>query len=196
MSALSVVVAYALGSVPFALIVARLFGTPDLRLVGSGNLGATNVSRASGLWAGLLVFVLDVGKGVLAVVVAGRLTGWNAASTAAAGVVAVVGHVYPVWAGFRGGKGVATGFGAFAVLEPMAAWPAFGAFMISAATTRYASLGSVVAAVTLPIAVYAAGSARATFVASLATAGLVIFRHRSNVLRIWAGTERRLGARA
>lgn len=75
MSALSVVVAYALGSVPFALIVARLFGTPDLRLVGSGNLGATNVSRASGLWAGLLVFVLDVGKGVLAVVVAGRLTG-------------------------------------------------------------------------------------------------------------------------
>lgn len=196
MTVLSVLLAYLCGSVPFALLVARWWGTPDPRLAGSGNLGATNVARTAGPGAGVIVALLDIGKGALGVVLAGSLTQWRVTATAVAAVAAIVGHVYPVWSGLRGGKGVATGFGAFAVLEPMAAWPAFGAFVIGATATRYASIGSVMAAVTLPIAAYAAGGSLPVVVAAIATAALVIFRHRSNVARLVAGTERRLGAGA
>jgi glycerol-3-phosphate acyltransferase PlsY len=192
----SALLAYAVGSVPFALFVARWFGTRDLRVEGSGNLGATNVARTSGLAAGVLVALLDVAKGACGVLAAALLTRWDVPSTATAAVSAVVGHVYPVWTGFHGGKGVAAGFGAFAVLEPLAAFAAFGVFLLGAAATRYMSVGSVLAAFTLPLAAYAAGSGTPIIVAALLTAGLVIVRHRSNVARLLAGTERRLGARA
>ena len=196
MSVFSALLAYAFGSVPFALLVARWFGIADLRVEGSGNLGATNVARTSGLAAGVLVALLDAAKGACGVLAAGLLTRWDMPSTATAAVSAVVGHVYPVWSRFHGGKGVAAGFGAFAVLEPLAAFVAFGAFLLGAAATRYVSVGSVLAAFTLPLAAYAAGSATPIVVAALLTAGLVIFRHRSNAARLLAGTERRLGARA
>jgi glycerol-3-phosphate acyltransferase PlsY len=195
-SLVSALLAYAFGSVPFALLVARSFGTRDLRVAGSGNLGATNVARTSGLTAGALVAVLDIAKGACGVLTAGLLTRWDPPSTATAAVSVVIGHVYPVWNRFQGGKGVAAGFGAFVVLEPRAAFLALGAFLLGATLTRFVSVGSVLAAVTLPIAVYVAGSRTPTLVAALVTAGLVIFRHRSNVARLLAGTERRLGARA
>src|SRR5262245_14867897 len=117
MPVLSVLSAYLVGSIPFALLLARRWGTPDLHGVGSGNIGAANVLRASGVKAGVLVALLDIAKGAAGVLLAERLAGPGA--TPAAGLAAIVGHVYPVWLRFRGGKGVATASGAFAVLAPM-----------------------------------------------------------------------------
>src|SRR5947207_3429635 len=124
-----ILAAYLIGSVPFALLLARRWGA-DLRVVGSGNLGAANVLRASGVKAGVLVAVLDVTKGAVSVILAERFGG-NAAAPAAAGVAAIVGHIYPVWLRFRGGKGVATACGVFWVLTPFAILPALGIFGVT-----------------------------------------------------------------
>jgi glycerol-3-phosphate acyltransferase PlsY len=191
---ISVVAAYLLGSIPFALLAARRWGGTDLRRVGSGNLGATNVMRASGLRAGVLVAALDMAKGAASVMLAQRLTGSDAGPAMAA-VAAVVGHVYPVWLRCRGGKGVATAFGAFSMLTPVAAVPALGIFVAAASLTKYISLGSLLAAIALPPLVYAAGGAGPAVIAAFAASVLIVFRHRSNLDRLRAGTERRLGAR-
>ena len=114
-----------MGSIPFALLLARRWGTPDLRVVGSGNLGAANVVRASGIKAGVVVALLDVAKGALSVALARYLSD-QATAPAAAGLAAIVGHIYPVWLRFHGGKGVATACGVFSVLTPSAALPALG----------------------------------------------------------------------
>src|SRR5439155_4793647 len=124
-----ILAAYLIGSVPFALLLARRWGT-DLRVVGSGNLGAANVLRASGVKAGVLVAVLDVTKGAVSVILAERFGG-NAAAPAAAGVAAIVGHIYPVWLRFRGGKGVATACGVFAMLTPSAVPAALSIFFVT-----------------------------------------------------------------
>lgn len=189
-----VVAGYLLGSIPFALLAARRWGGTDLRRVGSGNLGATNVMRASGLRAGALVAALDMAKGAASVLLAQRLTGSDTGPAIAA-VAAVVGHVYPVWLRCRGGKGVATAFGAFSMLTPAAAVPALGIFVAAASLTKYISLGSLLAAVALPPLVYAAGGAAPAVIAAFAASVLIVFRHRSNLDRLRAGTERRLGAR-
>jgi glycerol-3-phosphate acyltransferase PlsY len=189
------VVAYLIGSVPFALIVAKRWGAPDLRRVGSGNLGATNVLRASGLTAGILVVLLDIGKGVAGVLVAARLD--NSTTTpAVAGFAAIVGHVYPVWLRFRGGKGVATACGVFAALAPIAIPIALAVFFVTAWLTKYISVGSVLASASLPPIAYVVGTPTPTVVASVAAAALIVFRHRSNLARVWTGTERRIGAGA
>jgi len=193
---LSILLAYGLGSLPFALLVARWRGTPDLRHEGSGNLGATNVARVAGAGAGALVALLDIGKGAAGVLMAERLTGADVTTAAAAGLAAVVGHVYPIGLRFRGGKGVATACGAFAVLAPLALAAAVVMFFVGAALTRYVSVGSLAAALTLPIAGYATGAPTPVEIAAIATSILVIARHRSNAARLWSGTERRLGARA
>jgi glycerol-3-phosphate acyltransferase PlsY len=184
--------AYLVGSVPFALILARRWGA-DLRRTGSGNLGAANVLRTSGVGAAVLVAVLDVAKGVASVLLAQKLSG-SAAAPAAAGLAAVVGHVYPIWLGFRGGKGVATACGAFAMLTPLAVVPALGIFVAGVWITRYVSVGSVLASAALPPIAYASGSSVAAVTAALAAAILIVFRHRSNLLRVRMGTERRIGA--
>jgi glycerol-3-phosphate acyltransferase PlsY len=189
-----ILVAYLIGSIPFALIVARWWSAIDLRQIGSGNIGATNVVRASGVSAGVLVALLDMTKGAASVVLAERLSG-SAAAAAAAGVAAVVGHVYPVWIRFRGGKGVATACGAFFVLSPIAAALALAIFGVTVWITRYASLGSVLASAVLPPITYATGSSPVVVEASVAAALLVIFRHRSNVARLLAGSERRIELR-
>jgi acyl phosphate:glycerol-3-phosphate acyltransferase len=189
-----VVLAYLIGSVPFALIVARKWGAPDLRRVGSGNLGATNVLRASGVTAGVLVALLDVGKGIAGVLLAARLDGSNA--TAVAGFAAIVGHIYPVWLHFRGGKGVATACGVFAALAPVALPPALAVFLVSAWLTKYISVGSVLASAALPPIAYAMGAPTPIVIVAIAAAVLIVFRHRSNLARVWLGTERRIGARA
>ena len=187
--------AYLLGSIPFALLMARRWGAADLRLVGSGNLGAANVMRTSGVTAGLLVALLDMAKGAASVWLADRFT-TNAAAPAAAGVAAIVGHIYPVWLRFRGGKGVATACGVFSVLTPMAVPPALAIFLGTVWLTNYISLGSVLASLALPPLAYATGSPNTAVAAAGAAAALIIFRHRSNVARLRAGTERRMGARA
>jgi len=189
-----VVIAYLIGSIPFALLLARRWGAVDLRLVGSGNLGAANVLRASGVRAGLVVAALDVGKGAASVILADHLAG-SATAAAAAGFAAIVGHVYPVWLRFRGGKGVATACGVFSVLTPVAIPPVLSVFIITVWLTKYISLGSMLASVALPPIAYATGSPAPSVAAAAAASAIIVFRHRSNVFRLRAGTERRLGAR-
>jgi glycerol-3-phosphate acyltransferase PlsY len=189
-----VAVGYLLGSIPFAYLLSRRWTGLDIRQAGSGNVGAANVLRTSGVAAGIVVMLLDVAKGAGSVLVAQRLSPGDAAP-AAAGLAAIVGHIYPVWLRFRGGKGVATACGVFSVLTPAALGPAVALFVATVWFSRYVSLGSVVASVALGPAAYAM-HAPAAFVASAAAAALVIvFRHRSNLARLAGGTERRIGQR-
>lgn len=184
--------AYCIGSIPFALLLARRWGNIDLRRVGSGNLGATNVFRSSGVRAGLLVALLDISKGAVSVLVAQRLSGGGAAAPAVAGLAAVVGHVYPIWLKFRGGKGVATACGAFAVLTPLALPPALAIFFLGSWLTRHVSVGSMAATAALPPIAYVTNSPAAAVWAASGAAILVLFRHRSNLLRLRTGVEPRL----
>jgi glycerol-3-phosphate acyltransferase PlsY len=189
-----VIAAYLIGSIPFALILARRWGAPDLRRVGSGNLGAANVLRSTGILAGVTVMVLDIAKGAGSVMLAQRFEG-GAVAPAAAGIAAVVGHVYPVWLKFRGGKGVATACGVFSVLTPAAVPAALAVFVTSVWISKYISVGSVLASLALPLIAYAIGSPISVFAAALSTSALIVVRHRTNLGRLRAGTERRLGSR-
>ena len=193
--AIAIIAAYLIGSIPFALILARRWGASDLRLVGSGNLGAANVMRASGVTAGVLVAALDMAKGAASVWLAERLGG-GPGLPAAAGFAAIIGHIYPVWLRFRGGKGVATACGVFSVLTPLALPPALAIFASVVWLTKYVSLGSVLASIALPPLAYALGSPAPAVGAALGAAAIIVFRHRSNVSRLRMGTERRIGARA
>jgi acyl phosphate:glycerol-3-phosphate acyltransferase len=193
--------AYLLGSLPFAFLVVRLRTGRDLRDLGSGNAGATNAMRAAGVGAGVISLALDFGKGVAAVILARSLGATPEVVALCAGTV-VLGHVYPVFLGFRGGKGVATAAGALGTLAPAAAALSALAFLVVVAWKRYVSLGSVVAAATFPIFVFLAGIAgwlpapRPSFVATSALVPvLVIFKHRENLRRLLAGVEPRLGER-
>jgi glycerol-3-phosphate acyltransferase PlsY len=190
-----IVAAYLIGSIPFALILARRWGAVDLRRTGSGNLGAANVMRASGVTAGAVVAALDMAKGAASVWLAGRLSG-EPAAPAVAGLAAIVGHIYPIWARFRGGKGVATACGAFAVLAPVAVAPALALFVGVVWLTKYISVGSMLASIALPPLAYATGSTDSVVAVAAAAAAIIVFRHRSNLVRLRAHTERRLGARA
>jgi len=185
--------AYLVGSIPFALLLARPYGA-DLRRVGSGNIGAANVMRVSGVPAGVTVALLDMVKGAAGVTLAAWLTP-NVSTQALAAIAAVVGHVYPVWLRFKGGKGVATACGAFSVLAPAAVPPALAVLVLTVWLTRYVSAGSVLATIALPPVALLAGSPMPVVAAAFAIATLIVFRHRSNVGRLRTGTERRLGAR-
>jgi acyl phosphate:glycerol-3-phosphate acyltransferase len=191
----AVLAAYFIGSVPFAFLLARRWGAADLRQVGSGNLGAANVLRASGVTAGVLVAVLDILKGALSVFLAERLTSHGAAP-AAAGLAAIVGHIYPVWLRFRGGKGVATACGVFSMLTPLALPPALGIFVATVWASKYISLGSVAATISIPPLAYATGASLPGVWGACAAAVLIVFRHRTNLRRLRAGSERRIGVRA
>ena len=191
---LTVLLGYLAGSVPFAFLLARRAGI-DVRFAGSGNVGAANVLRTTGTGRAVLVMALDVAKGAAAVAVA-HLSNAGAATTAVTGAAAVVGHVYPVWLRFHGGKGVAVAAGVFAVLTPIATLIACGFFLAIVRATRLISLGSLAATVALPPAAWLSGAPLAVVVAAAGTAGLIVFRHRANIRRLRAGTERRMGARA
>ncbi len=190
---LAVTLGYLAGSVPFAFLVARRRGI-DLRRVGSGNVGATNVLRTSGVTRAVAAMCLDGLKGALAVVVAQRLA-FGPATPVAAGVASVIGHIYPVWLGFRGGKGVATAAGVFGVLAPTALAIAGGVFVLAVWTSRYMSVGSLAGAITLAIATAAADGPGAITAGALLVAGVIVHRHRGNLSRLMAGTERRVGQR-
>jgi glycerol-3-phosphate acyltransferase PlsY len=189
-----IVAGYLIGAIPFALLLARRMGV-DLRGTGSGNVGAANVFRTTGPSIALTTVMLDVSKGVGAVLLASSMTD-NPAVIAAAGLAAILGHIYSVWIRFRGGKGVATSCGVFAVLAPEATLLSFAIFVLTVVYTRYVSLGSVIASIALPVAVHFSRAPVPTVAGAIAAAVLVIERHRSNLARLQAGTERRLGQRA
>lgn len=191
-----VVLGYFLGSIPFGYLLVRATGGGDIRYIGSGNIGATNVARTSGWSVGVATLLLDAAKGSLAVWVAGHFSGGNIRIMMFAGFAAILGHVFPVWLQFRGGKGVATALGVFLAI----CWPATAAavllFLLVALFYRYVSLASISAAAALPLLVYilyAPGHAppTAVSVSTLLAAVVVIAKHRDNIERLMAGTEPR-----
>lgn len=185
---------YLAGSLPLTFLLARRRGV-DLRLSGSGNVGAANVLRTSGATSAALAIILDVTKGALAVLVALRLTS-GPATPVAAGLASVIGHLYPVWLKFKGGKGVATSAGVFLVFEPVAVAIAGVVFAAGVLTTHYVSVGSMAGAVTVAVAVVMLGSPTAVVVGAVVTALIVVHSHRGNLGRLFAGTERRVWERS
>jgi glycerol-3-phosphate acyltransferase PlsY len=192
--------AYLLGSIPFGVLIVKAFGGDDIRYQGSGNIGAANVTRNAGALAGTLTLLLDAGKGYLAVWLAGHWTGGNIRWMMAAAAVAVIGHVFPIWLGFKGGKGVATALGVFLPICPEAVAAAAGFWIVVVLFWRYSSLGSIVAAMVLPALVYlfyAPRHAPPDFVigGTVFISLLVLVKHRENMQRLAAGQETRLGSR-
>lgn len=186
---------YAIGSLPLGFLVASRARGIDLRRVGSGNVGAANAYRTAGLALALLVVCVDVAKGATGVMLATALAP-GASSAVMAGIGAVVGHMYPVWLRFRGGKGVATACGVFWTLAPVATALAAGIFVAVVWITRYVSLGSVVAAASLPPLAWMTSEPVPIVAGSGLAAVLIIQRHQGNLVRLQQGTERRLGQRA
>ena len=191
-----IIVGYLLGSIPFAYLLARRHRGIDLRLAGSGNVGAANVLRTTTKKIGVSAMALDMGKGIASVLVARQIDPAGTTGPAVAGIAAVLGHIYPVWLGFRGGKGVATTCGVFSILAPPAAALAGAVFLVTVWWTKYISLGSVVASALLAPLAILTGATDITVIAAFAVAAIVIHRHRANLSRVFAGIERRIGQRA
>jgi glycerol-3-phosphate acyltransferase PlsY len=186
--------AYLLGSIPFGMLLTKLFAGRDIRNSGSGNIGATNVARVVGPAAGILTLLLDVAKGAAAVWLAGRFSEQNSTALMLAGVFALLGHCFPVWLRFKGGKGVAPALGVFLVLSPLAALSALLVFILVSLAWRYVSLGSVSAAAAMPLLMYflwAPGHAPPLVVdfGTLFASALIIFKHDANLQRLVDGTE-------
>jgi acyl phosphate:glycerol-3-phosphate acyltransferase len=218
-SIIAILIAYLLGSIPFGYLIVRASKRADVRETGSGGTGATNVSRSAGKGAGVLTLVLDALKGAAAVAIAKIVLGFpifaaqlsgpalyqagnNGATienaywwVATAGIAAIVGHIFPFWLGFRGGKGVATGIGVFLVLIPLAVAFAGVIFFVIVLLTRYVSLGSILAAVSIPLFIlirnYTSPHIEFGPLMTAATAGsvLIIFAHRQNISRLISGKE-------
>jgi glycerol-3-phosphate acyltransferase PlsY len=199
-------ISYLLGSIPFGYLLVRVFRGEDVRLTGSGNIGATNVSRKSPA-LGLLTLLLDALKGTCAVLLANAVLMRTAPGNvdaslypplSLAALCAILGHMFPVWLRFRGGKGVATSFGAFALLVPRATLSAFAIFMVVALASRYVSLASILAAASLPIFSWFSlrhrhGEGLLTLLPIAIASALVIVKHHENIRRLLAGTENRFG---
>jgi glycerol-3-phosphate acyltransferase PlsY len=202
---LSLSVAYLLGSIPFGYLLVWVFRKEDVREQGSGNIGATNVARSGGKWLGIATLVLDLAKGYAAVAFAryvGMGTGIGIGPAlydlaVAAAVAAVVGHVFPVWLGFRGGKGVATALGVLLALAPLAGMGITLIFLAVFLLTRYVSLSSIAGAVCFPVfGIYAAAARTTTVVSGLIfIAVLVIVKHHGNIARLLKGTESRFSSK-
>jgi glycerol-3-phosphate acyltransferase PlsY len=191
------VVAYLLGSIPFGIVLAKLFGGADVRKAGSGNIGATNVARVVGPLAGILTLVFDTAKGWTAVWLAGRVTGESALWMTVAAFVVLLGHCFPIWLKFKGGKGVATALGVFLALCPLAAVSALTLFILCVVYWRFVSLGSVAAAAAMPLLIYFLWAPPhhappiVVDLGTLAIAALVIYKHDANLQRLVEGTEPR-----
>ena len=193
MEIIAVAFGYLLGSIPFALLLTRRQGI-ELRNVGSRNPGAANVLRSAGIGPAVAVMLLDAGKGTVAVAAA-RLMSDDVVVVTSAGLAAIVGHIYPVWCGFRGGKGVAASAGVFALLAPLATAIAVLVFVGTIAATRFISAGSIAGALALPVAAAVGNQPNPVVAGALLAAAIVLVRHRDNVSRLVAGTERRIGLR-
>ena len=191
----SLILGYLLGSIPSGWLAGRWLKGIDLREIGSGSTGATNVLRQVGKGPALIVFLIDVGKGAAAVLIA-RALGLGDWIQVLAGLTALAGHIWPVWLGFKGGKAVATGLGMFLGL----AWPvglaSFGVFMAVFSLSRLVSLASVLAAISLPLLMAAGSGSTANLVVALVAMLLVLWRHRSNIQRLLNGNEPKLGQKS
>jgi glycerol-3-phosphate acyltransferase PlsY len=198
MTFLLVFIAYLIGSIPFGYLIVKLKEGRDVRSSGSGNIGATNVLRTAGRSSGALTLLLDAAKGYLAAC----LAGWNShdspQTVALVAIAVVLGHLFPVFLNFKGGKGVSTVLGVFLYASPIPILIAASSFLSVVVLSRYVSLGSVVAAVTFPVTYlllsYPRNPSSWLLFAVLVCPGLVIAKHRENIQRLWAGTERKLGA--
>jgi glycerol-3-phosphate acyltransferase PlsY len=195
--------AYLLGSIPTGFLLVRAFRHEDIRTVGSGNIGATNVLRSGGKGLGAATFLLDVLKGAAAVWMGAlafrylNIAGMPRNVEALAALFAVLGHMFPLWLGFRGGKGVATGFGVFLVAAPLSALAAIGVFGVVLAISRYVSLSSIIGAASFPIFAWflVSGYRPPFFMAVQAVVALlIILKHHQNIRRLLSGTEHRIGA--
>ena len=190
------ILAYFLGSIPFGLLLTRAFGRGDVRKVGSGNIGATNVARAAGMLAGIFTLVLDVAKGAGAVLLAEKLSNGSATWMMVAAFAVLVGHCFPVWLKFKGGKGVATAAGIFLVLSPLACLAAVVLFILVVVFWKYVSLGSVSAAAAMPLLIYFLWAPRhapppVITIGTLAVSLLITYKHRGNLQRLVERTEPR-----
>jgi len=189
----ALVAAYLIGGIPFGFLLVKLKTGRDVREAGSGNIGATNVLRTTGTAAGVLTLLLDIGKGFFAVWAASRLTSGNVHWMSAAAVAVMLGHMFPIFLGFKGGKGVASFIGAYLYLTPL---PMAGVLLVwlgTVALTRFVSLGSILAAGTFPLAVWLiAHPPLSVMAASIASSALVVVRHKTNIERLRAGSEHRL----
>lgn len=191
---LTTAAAYLLGSIPFGYLIVRWRKGIDVRTTGSGATGATNVMRSLGLGGFLATFVLDFSKGLGAVLLTSRLAGHDPRWVGASAVAAIAGHIFPVWLGLRGGKGVATGVGVFLALAPIPMGLALIIFAALVAAFRYISLGSIVASAAFPLLFYAVDHPPAPLLAgSAGAAALVIGSHHANIRRLMSGTENKLG---
>lgn len=182
---------YLLGSIPFGLLITRAAGLGDVRKIGSGNIGATNVLRTGNKGLAAATLLLDALKGTVAVVIASR---WSQDAAIAAGFGAFIGHLYPVWLGFKGGKGVATYLGVLLGLAWQAALVFAGVWLVVAFVSRYSSLAALAAAVAVPIALYYMDMPQAAGLLTIMSI-IVFIRHRTNISRLLAGTETRIGAK-
>jgi glycerol-3-phosphate acyltransferase PlsY len=184
-------IAYLLGSIPFGYIMVRLSEGKDIRSIGSGNIGATNVFRTNRL-IGALTYLFDAGKGYLAVLIAGWLggsIGWQAA----AAFFAIVGHIYTVWLGFKGGKGVSVGCGAFLALSPAAVLTTLVVFVATLVLTRYMSAAAILAAALFPVWALLYGEPATVLLWGSLGVLLIVAKHHQNIRRLIAGTERKFG---
>jgi glycerol-3-phosphate acyltransferase PlsY len=178
---------YLLGALPCGLIICRLYGAPDPRSGGSGNIGATNVARMAGKPAGIITLILDMAKGALPVWLALDLAPiWQAAM---AGFAAFCGHIWPVYLAFKGGKGVATALGIYLAFSPLALLCSLAAFIAAYLPKRFVSLGSMTAAATAPVWLVIFGAPLTLTITALAMAGIIIWRHKDNIIRIRQGKE-------
>lgn len=182
---------YLLGSVPFGLLLTRAAGLGDVRKIGSGNIGATNVLRTGNKKLAAATLLLDALKGTVAVVIAAR---WSHDAALAAGLGAFIGHLYPIWLGFKGGKGVATYLGVLFGLSGLGALAFAVTWLLVAFVSRYSSLAALTAAVVVPIALYMTDMPKAAGLLALMSV-IVFIRHRANISRLLAGTESRIGSK-
>ena len=186
-------ISYLLGSIPFGYIIVRATQSADIRKTGSGNIGATNVYRKS-RWAGIATLLLDAGKGYLAVLAAARIVAWTGGDgvwTGIAALCAIIGHVFTVWLRFRGGKGVATGCGAFLAIAPAAIAAALAVFILTLVFTRYISAASIAAAVLFPLCAWLFGCPAEVVIWAAPGCILIIVKHHQNIRRIFTRTENR-----
>lgn len=186
---------YLIAAIPTGVVLTRLMGLDDVRSKGSGNIGATNVYRVAGKLPGILTLLGDILKGFLPLLAINLWLSPTPGQLGLAGVVAIVGHCYPVYLRFKGGKGVATALGIFLVLDPVALLGGGLAFLAAVALTRYISLGSTLAAVIVPLLSLLLGRPLPLLLGASAIGALIVWRHRDNLQRLRAGTENRFGAR-
>ena len=190
-------IAYLLGSIPFGYLLVRIFRKQDIRASGSGNIGATNVARSGAKGLGILTLLLDLGKALLAVLIARHLSPANLDLPMGAAIAAILGHVFPVWLGFSGGKGVASALGIIIGLAPLASLCVLGVFLAVVLTTRYVSLASIIAAASFPVfgLLFLHHPSHFVLFGLFFIPALVCIKHQANIRRLLSGTESRFGQR-